>query len=185
MNKTVNLKGIEIFKNDEIELAPLTLITGINNSGKTTILNTIQKQFNDTQYYKWSGLSIFSKNFANKKHEILLLNQPEAGLHPKLQLEMADIILNHVKIVENVVVETHSDHMINRLVRRMMEDKSLMKLIKIYFVDQDEDGVSNIQDIVVDPVNGAICDNPNFFYQFALETEKIINAAYENQKMIS
>lgn len=185
MNKTVNLKGIEIFKNDEIELAPLTLITGINNSGKTTILNTIQKQFNDTQYYKWSGLSIFSKNFANEKHEILLLNQPEAGLHPKLQLEMADIILNHVKIVENVIVETHSDHLINRIIRRMLEDYELYNNIKILFIDKCENNKSLIEEVEIDLTNGALIKNENFFYQFPLETEKIINAAYENQKMIS
>ena len=78
------------------------------------------------------------------------------------------------------VVETHSDHIINRVVRRIMEDPSLRDKVKIYFVNQNSDGFSNIQDIQVDEVEGAVCSNSNFFFQFASETEKIIDIGYRN-----
>ena len=180
MNKNVDLRNIKLFTNEKLELAPLTIITGINNSGKTLILNTIKDQYDNVKYYKYLGLSIFSNNFINAKNKIILLNQPEAGLHPKLQLEMADILLNHVRNGLNIVVETHSDHFINRIVRRYLEDEKIRNKIKIYFIDKHESEPSNIENMPIDEIKGVLCpcENNDFFYQFALETEEIINAAY-------
>ena len=184
MNQNVDLKNIKLFKNEKLELAPLTIITGINNSGKTLILNTIKDQYDNVKYYKYLGLSIFQNNFINEKDKIILLNQPETGLHPKLQLEMADILLNHVRNGLNIVVETHSDHFINRIVRRYLEDKNIRNKIKIYFIDEKGCEPSNIENMPIDETEGVLCPcgNTDFFYQFALETEEIINAAYTNQK---
>ena len=61
-----------------------------------------------------------------------------------------------------------------------MEDEKIRKYIKIYFIDQGLYNMSNIEPVVIDEVEGAICENENFFYQFANETSKIIDAGYKN-----
>ena len=180
MKQYVNLETIDMFKNKSIEIMPLTVLTGVNGSGKTTILKAIEDQFSNTKHYKWTGFSIFKEHFEGEKGDILLFEQPEAGLHPKFQLALADIILAYAQAGRTVVVETHSDHFINRIIRRYMEDEKIRSKIKIYFIDKNSSGISNIESVNVDEVEGAICNNENFFYQFANETEKILMAGYKN-----
>jgi predicted ATPase len=125
-------------------------------------------------------LPIIVSGLTENDGETLLLEQPEIHLHPSAQMNMADFLLSMAVNGKCVVVETHSDHIINRIVRRIMEDPSLHDMVKIYFVDQDDEGCSKVQGITVDDVDGAVCDNPNFFFQFASETEKIIDVGYRN-----
>ena len=182
MNIIVNLKSSGYFKDISLELSPLTVLTGVNGSGKTTILNAIENQFDNVKHYKWTGLSLFEKHFEGEKGDILLFEQPEAGLHPKFQLVIADILLTYALTGRTVVVETHSDHFINRIIRRYMEDEKNRKYIQIYFIDNDDSDTSKIEPITISEVDGAMCENENFFYQFASETSKIIDSAIKNRK---
>ena len=127
-------------------------------------------------------LPIIVSGITKRTNEFLLLEQPEIHLHPRAQMNMADFLLSMAMCDRGVIVETHSDHIINRLVRRMMEDSSLKDRVRIYFFDQSEDGITTVEEIKVDDVDGAICDNPNFFYQFADETMKIVDTGYKNSQ---
>lgn len=97
MKQYVNLETVDMFKNKSIEIMPLTVLTGVNGSGKTTILKAIEDQFSNTKHYKWTGFSIFKEHFEGEKGDILLFEQPEAGLHPKFQFALADIILAYAQ----------------------------------------------------------------------------------------
>ncbi len=125
-------------------------------------------------------LPIITQGIIMQKDQTLLMEQPEIHLHPKMQMDMADFLLQLAKTNRNVIVETHSDHIINRIVRRCMEKESLNNLVNIYFVDKDSKGNAILEKINIDLIDGAICENENFFYQFASETEKIIDAGYKN-----
>lgn len=125
-------------------------------------------------------LPILTEGLFLSPKQTLLLEQPEIHLHPKMQMKMADFLLSLSVQDKQVIVETHSDHFINRIVRRYMEDSKIRDKIKIYFIDKDIYNTSNITKVSIDEVDGAICDNPNFFYQFAIETEKILDAGYKN-----
>ena len=94
---------------------------------------------------------------------------------------MADFLISMALNGRGAIVETHSDHIINRLVRRMMENPMIKKNVKIYFIDQDSNGVSIAEEIIVDSVCGVLNDNENFFTQFASETEKIVNVSFKNK----
>lgn len=181
MKQYVNLETIDMFKNKSIEIMPLTVLTGVNGSGKTTILKAIEDQFSNTKHYKWTGLSIFKEHFEGEKGDILLFEQPEVGLHPKFQLALADVILAYAQAGRTVVVETHSDHFINRVSRRMMENEYIRKNSVIYFFNKDSQGNSSYEIIEVDPIRGIITNNENFFMEFSSETEKIIMAGYKNK----
>lgn len=183
MNQYVNLETIKLFKNKSIEIMPLTVLTGVNGSGKTTILKAIEDQFSNTKHYKWTGFSIFKEHFEGEKGDILLFEQPEAGLHPKFQLALADVILAYAQAGRTVVVETHSDHIINRLTRRFIEKQEVRNILKIYFLKHEADLEQNVLEITnihIDDVDGCICDDKDFFYQFADETAEIMSTGYKN-----
>jgi len=52
----------------------------------------------------------------------LLMEQPEIHLHPKLQTELGDLLIHSAKNNGNtVLVETHSEHLLLRILRRIRE----------------------------------------------------------------
>ena len=177
LNIVVDLKSLGYFKDTSLELSPLIVLTGVNGSGKTTILNAIENQFDNVRHYKWTGLSVFEKHLEGVKGDILLFEQPEAGLHPKFQLVIADILLTYALTGRTVVVETHSDHIINRLVRRFIESQEVRNVMKIFFLEQEsglEERKSKITDIYIDEYKGTL-RYPEFFTQFDSETSAIVD----------
>ena len=65
----------------------------------------------------------------------VLMEQPEIHLHPAVQSGLADVMLN-VATVRNVqiVVESHSEHLMRRLQRRVAEDDVSSEDVTLYFV---------------------------------------------------
>ena len=117
------------------------------------------------------------------KGNTLLLEQPEIHLHPNLQMQMADYFISLALSNKNVIVETHSDHIINRLVRRIVEDEqfNLKEMIGIYFIKPTENG-SVYEEICIDDKRGIINWPIDFFDQTATEQEKIIQAGLKKRK---
>lgn len=94
-------------------------------------------------------LPILTMVLYSKRHDVLLIENPEIHLHPKLQAEIADLLIFALKNDRKIIVETHSEHIINRMRLRIKEDKSLKKRINIYFFEKHEDA-SGYQEIEVD-----------------------------------
>ncbi len=59
----------------------------------------------------------------SSKNRLILIEQPEIHLHPKLQAEMADLFISSAKGPDKntFVLETHSEHLLLRIMRRMRE----------------------------------------------------------------
>lgn len=117
------------------------------------------------------------------ENNTLLINNPESCSFPTAQLGMADLLVTAAMNGKNLIVETNSDHIINRVVRRMMEDDDVAKQVRIYFLDKKDDYNSFVTKINVDKTKGVVADNSNFFGQFASETEKIICTGFNNLKI--
>ncbi len=70
-----------------------------------------------------------------QKNGLLLLEQPEIHLHPNAQARLVDFFIafkyNNLKLV----IETHSVHMINRMVRRMVEDSFVHDNVETLFIN--------------------------------------------------
>lgn len=115
-------------------------------------------------------------------HETLILQQPEIHLHPKMQMDFADFILSTAYTGRNILIETHSDHIINRLLRRILENPKLKSKIKFYFFEKDFN--STIIPIEVDDVRGFINAPEDFFSQFGNESSKIFSAGISNMQTI-
>jgi len=105
----------------------------------------------------------------------LALEQPEIHLHPRMQMQIADFLLAMADAERSIIVETHSDHVVNRVVRRVVEGAIPVESVAIYFVEPGPNGPS-IRRVDIDPLFG-IRDWPlGFFDQFSAETEAIMRA---------
>lgn len=65
---------------------------------------------------------------------IILMEQPEIHLHPSVQNGLADVILTAAKTRNlQVLVESHSEHLLRRLQRRVAEGGCKDGFVKLYF----------------------------------------------------
>ena len=100
----------------------------------------------------------------------VLMEQPEIHLHPAVQSGLADVMLNVAKVRNvQIIVESHSEHLLRRLQRRVAEQKepySYMKLssadVKLYFVSSQR-GQAHVSDLVLNEY-GDIENWPDKFF---------------------
>ena len=68
----------------------------------------------------------------------MLLEQPEIHLHPLAQANLADVLVyaaTHRRI--QIILESHSEHLLLRLQRRMAEEAISADRVKLYFCDTE------------------------------------------------
>ncbi|MEI7695351.1 MAG: DUF3696 domain-containing protein [Chlorobium sp.] len=108
----------------------------------------------------------------------LIIEQPELHLHPKVQSRLADFFLSLTQLGKQCLVETHSEHIINRIRLRIAEgfkSSPWQESTKVYFVEKNESG-SSFREVSINEY-GAIQDWPDgFFEEGLLENEKRIRA---------
>ena len=94
---------------------------------------------------------------------ILILEQPEAHLHPKVQSELADLLIEVVKNRRlQIILESHSEHLLIRLMRRIAEEQISADDTAFYFCEMNE-GVSEIERLNVDDYGNITNWPQNFF----------------------
>jgi predicted ATPase len=115
---------------------------------------------------------------------ILIFEQPELHLHPKIQSLLGDFFISLLRTGKQCIVETHSEYLINRLRLRVAEsnwDSNLKDNIGIYFVERAK-GNTTFKNIRINDY-GSIPNWPSgFFDQGPEESEKIMMAA-RNKKL--
>lgn len=75
---------------------------------------------------------------------IIIMEQPEIHLHPKAQALLADVMIDVINSRENgadrniqLIIETHSEHFLRRLQRRIAEDALEEDSVSAYFANND------------------------------------------------
>lgn len=73
---------------------------------------------------------------------IILMEQPEIHLHPNAQSALADVMIDVINSRENgadreiqLIIETHSEHFLRRLQRRIAEDAVPQENVSAYFAN--------------------------------------------------
>ena len=119
-----------------------------------------------------------------KKGSVIILEQPELHLHPRVQTRLADFFVSLNALGKQCVVETHSEYLINRLryiVAKTKGNKVATNSL-IYFVEKDN-GHSNYRPIKINKY-GVIEDWPKGFFDESEDiAASIIRAGYEKRKM--
>jgi predicted ATPase len=93
----------------------------------------------------------------------IILEQPEIHLHPSVQAALADVFID---VVANrnvqILVESHSEHFIRRLQRRMAEEMITPEDTRLYFCDY-RSGQSTLDNLQLDSF-GNIRNWPSEFF---------------------
>lgn len=94
---------------------------------------------------------------------VILLEQPEIHLHPSVQSGLADVFIDAVKNRNvQIIVESHSEHLLRRLQRRVAEQTMEPKETALYF-SEISDGGSKLTALDVD-LFGRIKNWPKDFF---------------------
>ena len=115
---------------------------------------------------------------------ILILEQPEAHLHPKVQSELADVLIDVVKNRNiQIILESHSEHLILRLMRRIAEEQISADDTALYFC-QINDGTSEIERLNMDEYGNIRNWPQDFFGDATGELIKKTKAEMQRRKVI-
>lgn len=111
----------------------------------------------------------------------VLLEQPEIHLHPAVQSGLADVMLNVAEARDvQIIVESHSEHLLRRLQRRVAEGSAAANDVRLYFVSAS-DGKSDLAELALNEW-GEIENWPdNFFGDEMGEIAAITEAALERR----
>ncbi|MBO4320591.1 MAG: AAA family ATPase, partial [Treponema sp.] len=108
------------------------------------------------------------------QNSIIIVDEPECHLHPGLQSKIGEFLLNMCMLKKTIIVETHSEHIINILTYFSLKYEEVAKLVKSYWVYKNKE-TSCIKEIVYDDY-GYPQNAPKGFYD---ETEYIVQKLTE------
>ena len=118
-------------------------------------------------------LSVVVAALIAKKGSTLMVENPEAHLHPEAQIRLTLLLSKLAERGVQVFIETHSEHIVNGFRINVLDDKCSLAndQLAIFFFDRD----FSVKQLVVSP-NGRIQNWPkHFFDQFEEEMVKILS----------
>jgi len=160
--------------------------TAIPNS-ENVLLEYVYKQpnFGNTNRFKpinvgfgiSYALPIVTSLLSAKPGELIIIENPESHIHPRGQAELGKLIalvgMNDVQII----VETHSDHILNGIRVAVKENPELRKNVILFYFDKivsDTEQYSKIQEIEIDK-NGELSDYPeNLLDEWSNQLVKLV-----------
>jgi predicted ATPase len=96
---------------------------------------------------------------------LVIVEQPEVHLHPRLQAAVGDVFVETVtRCGGQVLVETHSEHLVLRLLRRVREGVLPPQELAILYVDLHDDGAAFVRRLEVDDRGELVDGWPGGFF---------------------
>jgi len=87
-------------------------------------------------------LPVLAQGFYAPRNSIIIMEQPEIHLHPSAQAALADVMIDVISSREDgsdrniqLIIETHSEHFLRRLQRRIAEGAISPDRVSAYFSD--------------------------------------------------
>lgn len=131
--------------------------------------STNQVPLTDVGFGLSQVLPVIVQCFYSEPNSILLFEQPEIHLHPRVQAGLADLFIAATQARENgkprncqVIVETHSEHFLHRLMRRVAEEAIDVRDLAVYFIETSGD-VASARPLEID-LFGNILNWPKDFF---------------------
>lgn len=107
-------------------------------------------------------------------NNLVIIENPEAHLHPRGQSELAKLICLCAQSGTQVIVETHSDHVFNGVRLFIKENVEFSNKSLFHWFELDEDNNTDVTSIIADR-DGRINEWPKgFFDQFENNLSKLI-----------
>jgi predicted ATPase len=113
-------------------------------------------------------LPILVKGLLAEQGSVLLIEQPELHLNPALQVRLADFFIAMIRAKKQILIESHSEHIVNAIRVLTAEDESgdLAAKCGIFFIDADSDRPI-IHELSIQP-DGTVPDLPHHFFGEAI-----------------
>lgn len=150
------------------------------NEDATNEINIADAGFGASQV-----LPLIVQALAARKRELIIAEQPEIHLNPRLQSELADLFVDLANEEKRIIVETHSEHMLLRLRRLIAEGEIDHNNVAIYFVEKQKD-IATIRPISVEK-NGHISPDewPKGFFADSLRESLALATAQSKAEKTS
>jgi predicted ATPase len=133
-------------------------------------------------------LPVIVQCFYTPANSTLFFEQPEIHLHPSVQSHLGDVFIEAIHSREKgvdrntqIIVESHSEHLIRRIQRRVAENRLKVEEVAIYFIRQDN-GKSKIEELKMDLFGNIINWPDNFFGSDLEDLSAMTDAAFERRK---
>lgn len=108
-------------------------------------------------------LPVITSALLAEKDSLLIIENPEAHLHPAAQSRLMNFLINQsIERGFQIVIETHSDHVVNGLRLAMKKEHLKPEDAVILFLSYDENGDSRFESILCDH-QGELSSYPDDF----------------------
>ncbi|WP_148294086.1 DUF3696 domain-containing protein [Azospirillum sp. B4] len=126
--------------------------------------NKVDIGLTDVGYGISQILPFVVQSFARNNH-IIAIEQPEVHIHPRLQADIGDMILesSRLPIGNQFIIETHSEHLILRMLRLIRDGRLKPNMLSVLFVERTKEG-SKVKPIRIAEDGGLIDEWPGGFF---------------------
>jgi predicted ATPase len=114
-------------------------------------------------------LPVIVECFYVPRRSIVIFEQPEIHLHPRVQADLADLFVDAIRAREGgvprecqFIIESHSEHFLRRLQRRIAEKELSEEDVALYFI-HTEGAQARIEQLDVDAYGNIKNWPENFF----------------------
>ncbi|CAN5626874.1 hypothetical protein BH11PLA2_BH11PLA2_49940 [soil metagenome] len=121
-----------------------------------------------------------------QKCEVMAIENPEVHLHPSLQLEITAYLIQESKSGKRVILETHSDLVVRRVMRSILSEDIAQSCVAMYFASliqlaPSEHFHSHLERIQINE-QGQVANWPDgFMNDDVRESRMLMNAMYRQQ----
>lgn len=120
------------------------------------------------------SLGIVVAILAARKGDLLLIENPEAHLHPKGQSKLAELICLAAQSGIQLIIESHSDHIFNGLRKSIFSKKIGNEKVKTYFFKTNELNTTVVDEIKLSEMGRITNPVRDFFDQFDNDLDELI-----------
>lgn len=143
------------------------LVLKINSAGDSQLYQPVNVGFG----YGYI-LSLLASIVLAPSGSFIIVENPEAHLHPSAQARLMNELIKTARECDiQLIVETHSDHVLNTALRAVKEEQIAVEDMKILFFSKSQDGEgrheSRVQNLVVNQLGHIINPPKQFFEQYS------------------
>lgn len=163
----------------------LKISQDINNFFELNIETNITNQtvnFADVGCGTSQIIPILVQLLLSEKNQMIIIEQPETHLHPKVQADFANFIVDSIKDEKKFLIETHSEYFVERIRTCIMKNPNLANDVIIYYVEQNKEEKQSVITPITINSEGQYSDLPDgYLTNYRLkEIDEQMDLMYKN-----